>query len=354
MHHHRKRVQAFLEEKLACEPKKDEIIVKLLHGGGYERKFKAAAAEKFKRVWWLEYKQKVEAHNTVIRCSQMKEQAMMSGRGWDRMNAVERKDWNSGKRIYEPVVIDTGVEGDEGVELPKRKCAKTLSNAMSKFAFSIGVRLLSTDGSAVAMYKVVDEITRQCVETGIQWCTDRLVEVLFSGDAHCSLKRKKMTHFCLRLIGATENDNSPNSMWGLVHWQGNDDWKSISTHCRLLLDAIKLLQQNGSTIEVTFETDSGSKKVVVKLDLLLCADGALLDSDIGGSGFCCEECCVICTCPKKEFGDLDHKIGCSKPRSTSTIVLTCQTMVTTTSLVRTMPASSHAEPRPAGRRKRSD
>ena len=57
---HRKRVQAFLEEKLACEPKKDEIIVKLLHGGGYERKFKAAAAEKFKRVWWVEYKQKVE------------------------------------------------------------------------------------------------------------------------------------------------------------------------------------------------------------------------------------------------------------------------------------------------------
>ena len=180
------------------------------------------------------------------------------------------------------------------------------------------------------------------------------MEVLFSGDAHCSLKRKKMTHFCLRLIGATENDNSPNSMWGLVHWQGNDDWKSISTHCRLLLDTIKLLQQDGSTIEVTFETDSGSKKVVVKLDLLLCADGALLDSDIGGSGFCCEECCVICTCPKKEFGDLDHKIGCSKPRSTSTIVLTCHTMATTTSLVRTMPASSHAEPRPAGRRKRSD
>ena len=42
MIHHRKKVQAFLEEKLACEPKKDEIIVKLLHGGGYEMKFKAA------------------------------------------------------------------------------------------------------------------------------------------------------------------------------------------------------------------------------------------------------------------------------------------------------------------------
>ena len=95
---------------------------------------------------------------------------------------MERKDWNRCKRIYEPVVIDTGVEGDEGVELPKRQCAKTLSNEMSKFAFSIGVRLLSTDGSAVAMYEVVNVITRQCVETGIQWCTDRLVEVLFSVD----------------------------------------------------------------------------------------------------------------------------------------------------------------------------
>ena len=72
-----------------------------------------------------------------------------------------------------------------------------------------------------------------------------------------------------------------------------------------MLDAIKLLQQNGSTIEATFETDSGSKKVVVQLDLLLCADGALSDSDIG---FCCEECCVIRTCSKKKFGDLEHKI----------------------------------------------
>ena len=38
MIHHRKKVQVFLEEKLACEPKKDEIIAKLLHGGGYEKK----------------------------------------------------------------------------------------------------------------------------------------------------------------------------------------------------------------------------------------------------------------------------------------------------------------------------
>ena len=127
---------------------------------GTRKKFKEVAAEKFKRVWWVGYKQKVEKHSTVIRCSQMKEQAMMSRRGWDRMNAVERKDWNRCKQIYEPVVIDTGVEGDEGVELPKRKCAKTLSNEMSKFAFSIGVRLLSTNGSAVAMYEVVNVITR--------------------------------------------------------------------------------------------------------------------------------------------------------------------------------------------------
>ena len=39
MIHHRKKVQVLLEEKLACEPKKDEIIAKLLHGGGYEKKF---------------------------------------------------------------------------------------------------------------------------------------------------------------------------------------------------------------------------------------------------------------------------------------------------------------------------
>ena len=80
MIYHRKTVQVFLEEKLACEPKKDEIIAKLLHGGGHEKKFKEVAAENFKRVWWVEYKQKVEKHSTVIRCSQMKEQAMVSER----------------------------------------------------------------------------------------------------------------------------------------------------------------------------------------------------------------------------------------------------------------------------------
>jgi hypothetical protein len=305
MKRNREKIRKLLRGKFAHDADCEEIVTRLLHGEGYERQFEEAAARAFKRKWMLEYVDKVERKWTVHRCAQAKQQAGCSGRGWDRQWATLRKSWNTETGEYDTLLVTTGVEGDEGVPLPRAIGEQTLAKERDEFATSIGIRCLVTDDSAVAMYSVRMAITRQCVEAGWDWCLGRVVEVLFSGDAHCSLKLKKMTHITLRCIGSTENDNSPDALWGLAHWQGGDDWAAMDAYCKDIQAAIEELKKEGCEIEVNF---GKGKKMKVKLHLLMCADAAFLDSVNGGSGFTTVESCVICRCPKDKYGDSTHRI----------------------------------------------
>jgi hypothetical protein len=306
MKRNRMKLRTFLRGKLKNDEQAEEIIARLLHGEGYERQFKEAAARAFKREWMMEYKEKIEREVfTVHRCAQAKEQGGCSGRGWERQWSTLRKNWNTKTEEYDTVLISTGVEGGDGIPLPRAVGIKTIDKSRDESASKINIRCLVTDGSAVAMYSVQMAITQQCIEAGWDWCFNRTVEVLFSGDAHCTLKLKKMTHITLRLIGSTENDNSPDALWGLAHWQGGDDWNAMSEFCQEIRAAIKEIRSRGH-IEVKFEN---GKKIKVKLHLLLCADAAFLDSDIGGSGFTTPESCVLCRAPKTEYGDREHRIS---------------------------------------------
>lgn len=118
-----------------------------------------------------------------------------------------------------------------------------------------------------------------------------------------------MTHVCLKVIGATENDNSPSALWGLAHWQGGDDWESLHQHCKDIFAAVKTLQRHGY-IDIDFPSARrGTNTQRIRLDMFLCSDAAFLDAEEGGGGFCVEESCVICKCPKGEFGDSEHKVN---------------------------------------------
>jgi hypothetical protein len=309
-------MRKFLREKLKHDEDCDEIVTTLLEGGGYEKNFTAMAERKFKRKWWVEYKEAIEKNvYTTERCAMMQEHTNMSGRAWDKLAEVERKNWNEKDSVYTLVEISTGVPGDEPVPLPRKKCTKTLKRAREKFASSINITRITDDGSAVAMYTITMAITRQCVDAGYEWCLNRLVEILFSGDAHGTMKKKKMCHICLKVMGSCEFDNSPSALWGLAHWQGGDDWGSLSTHCSKILDSLRLLVQNGSKIKVTF----GSNKTLdVNLDFLLTGDGAFLDACNGGSGYSggkTRKNCPICCCPASEYGDMDHKLWPAKTES---------------------------------------
>ena len=305
MKHHRKSLRLFLRSRMRCEAEAEEIIVKLMHGEAYDKKFEELAAKKFKRKWLMEYKGAIEKEVfTVERCAQMKEEGGMSGKGWERMIAAYRKTWDTVNREYSPIGISTGVPGEDEMECPQPKCRNTLRRHLEKYSAHLGIKTLVADGSAVAMYTVVGAITQLCFDAGYAWCRNRLVEILFSGDAHGTLRRKKMTHFCLKGVGAQTQDNSPYALWGLCHWQGGDDWDSLKEFCASAFDAIRLLQQNGSTVAVNFPEG----ELVVKLDLLLTSDAAFLDAEAGHTGFAVEESCVACKCPKAEFGDATHKI----------------------------------------------
>lgn len=322
MYRHRQKLDEYLDSALKHDEDAVEIKSRLLNGGGYERSsrdgggFEQAAAVKFKRKWVMEYIETVEKTvNTPARCAQMKAQGGCSGKGWDRLRAVASKNWKTSSNTYEPIVIDIGVEGQEGVRVPKQKCDQTLKSKQEKYCRTLGVRNISDDGSGVAMYTVVGAISRQCIEAGWNWCLNRLVEVLYGGDAHRTRKKLNMCHITLKVIGATDNDNSPASLWGLSHWQGKDDWGSLNRYCQHIFDAIRLLEQTGYVV-VDFGSGGKKREMKVKIDQFLCADGAFLDAEEGGSGFCVEESCVKCRCNKTDFGDSEHKSDWPKKTAT--------------------------------------
>jgi hypothetical protein len=308
MRHHRRALRKILGEKFKNDEDKEEIMSQLLFGGGYLKQFEEVAAQHFKRKWMVEYKEKIEKEvYTVVRCAQMQEHSMLSGRGWDKLNNTERRNWGEKEKEYSPVLISTGVEGDEGVGLPRRKCTKTIKKAREEFAASINIHRINADGSAIIMYSVHAAITRACNIAGYAWCFRRVVEILISGDAHGTMKKTKMCHLCLKAMGATEDDNSPSSLWGLVHWQGGDDWDSLHTHCESVFKAMALMVQNGCKIDVKFDC---GKTLKVKLDFLVTGDGAFLDALIGGGGFAGakdRKNCPICTCNASDYGDLNHE-----------------------------------------------
>ena len=227
-----------------------------------------------KRKHFIEYKTQVENVLTVERCAQMVNQGNVSVRGYDRMNNVMRKNWISEKDGHEEILIDVG-DGQPGVPMPRFTCGKTIRKHREAECRAIGVRPLTEDGSAVQMYSFIDDIRRQLIMCDKEWCIGRKIEVLFSGDAHCTLKRRKMTHFCLRIIGATANDNSPDSLWGLVHYEGSDDWDSMKEQCVGIVGCMESIVAAGGKLDVLFDGES----VTCDLDLIFCADGALLDGE---------------------------------------------------------------------------
>ena len=257
------------------------------------------AEQKYKRKWVEEYKGHLEDHYSTARCAQAKYQGNTSDRGYDRMRRVMTSgNYNEETDGYKMVdfMIDDGKK--EGVGLAQWVRRHRIAKHRHENAEHLGVKPLMDDGSVVAGVEYEHSIEMDCTRKGKEWCKAKAkakskVEVITSGDAAQSLRKKKLTHMCCRTIGTNYDDNSPWVLWGLRHWEGSDDWESIEAQCEGIFAGMRKLALDNKKVLLF-----GNENVTVEIDQLWSGDGAFLDAEEGGSGFGAEENCFICCCPR--------------------------------------------------------
>ena len=191
--------------------------------------------------------------------------------------------------------------------MPCLKDHRTVTRARDRACQVSGIRHLNEDGSAVVAWTYLDVIRRSIISKGAPWIKARgcKVEALVAGDAvQCG---EKWTHLTARVMGVFRDANSPLALWGMVHYLGGDDWEPLHEQCQGIFDAIRSLQQAGNKITITFPATAttAAEDVEVSVRTLLCADGAMLDAEEGGSGFTGDYPCVICQVAKRDL--LDEK-----------------------------------------------
>ena len=167
-------------------------------------------------------------------------------------------------------------------------------------------QMTNSDGSSVRAWEYPTMISRTCAGKGADWIVGRnsTVSTCLNWDAASTTNKKQNSSMCGRVVGADADVNSPNALWGLVHWEGKDDWESVQKQCQSVFDAQALIIHNNNKTLVPF---SDGTTMVVEVNQVNCADGAALAGCFGGSKsfFSGKFPCLWCKCPSDKLYDTD-------------------------------------------------
>jgi hypothetical protein len=90
-------------------------------------------------------------------------------------------------------------------------------------------------------------------------------------------------------------------MWPLQHWVGGDGRGNLKEQTTGLRERVSELREEG---EILVDFDDGHGACPCKIQFKIGADGAALDSMLGGCGFAGAkdaESCLFCRCPANKF-----------------------------------------------------
>ena len=303
MRNHKKWIKQSLAHKFSRDDEGEEIVKQLLQQHPTPTEYdNGPHGNTLKRKHYLECVDKINNEYTPDLCGQIHAYGGGTLKGYNRQRNIMAKRWDADREEWEPRLIDVG-DGEAGVPMPCLKEKRTVMRARDRACQVSGIRHLNEDGSAVVAWTYLEVIRRSIISKGTRWIKARgcRVKALVAGDAvQCN---GKWTHITARVMGVFRDANSPFALWGMAHYLGGDDWEPLQEQCQGIFDAMRSLQQNGNKITITFPATAtaAAEDVEVTVRQLLCADGAMLDAEEGGSGFTGDHSCVICQVAKSDL-----------------------------------------------------
>jgi hypothetical protein len=303
MRDHRKWLLKSLRQKFSRDEEGEDIIASLLQMHPKPAEYAAGPyGDSLKRLHYLECVASIEAVWTVAVCGQVYSYSGGSMNGYNRARKVMSMSYDPDSKLWNPRLIPVG-DGLPGVPAPCLVEGRTIKRHRDESVPESGVRHLNQDGSAVVAWTYNDVLIRSIIGKGKEWLKARgnKVEYPISGDAHQG-SGKKWSHVTARVMDVYHDASSPNALWGLVHYMGGDDWDCLDMQCTGVFYAMRQLRDHGDKVSIVFpatETEI-EEEIEVTVKRLFCADGAMIDSEQGSSGFASKMPCPFCTAPNNK------------------------------------------------------
>ena len=271
---------------------------------------------------------------------------------WDQQRQMMSKHYDATTKTQRALTLhDLNPKLSAEVKAPTFRSAHTCARERKKISKELGLEVLEEDGSAVQVQLLRSAIKAALLRKGLKRSSKEVNEMIVGGDAVGVFNRgkHKMTYVSLKSTGSFPLHNSPRGLFSLLQWQGGDDFAPLQRQCTGVIIEMKNQIKDGGMLvtppcsdgsysDDSDDSDDGydsddalngdkqfikhsryrrKRKIFCKTKMILSADGAMIVSQEGGTGFCGAFPCPWCMAPKdqlgaeKEYPKKTHKYLCN-------------------------------------------